>query len=106
MRRTPTLFPHPTPGRESDDAPPSPAAALPERPQQAAIVPAAPEPDLAAAYRHCRAINRHYGKTYYFSTLFFPAHLRPAVHALYAWVRYPDEWVDQSAGPVAGRSTR
>jgi phytoene synthase len=39
-------------------------------------------------------INRHYGKTYYFSSCLFPAHLRPAVHALYAWVRYPDEWVD------------
>lgn len=51
-------------------------------------------PGLGAAYEHCRRINRHYGKTYYFSTCLFPAHLRPAVHALYAWVRYPDEWVD------------
>lgn len=51
-------------------------------------------PDLAGAYAHCRAVNQHYGKTYYFSTGFFPAALRPAVHALYAWVRYPDEWVD------------
>ena len=51
-------------------------------------------PGLAEAYAHCRAINRHYGKTYYFSTRFFPAPLRPAVHALYAWVRTPDEWVD------------
>lgn len=50
--------------------------------------------DLARAYEHCRQVNRHYGKTYYFSTCFFPAELRPAVHALYAWVRYPDEWVD------------
>lgn len=52
------------------------------------------EPGLAAAYEHCRKINAHYGKTYYFSTRFFPADVRPAVHALYAWVRYPDEWVD------------
>ena len=50
--------------------------------------------DLAAAYEHCRQITKHYGTTYYFSTCFFPAPLRPAVHALYAWVRYPDEWVD------------
>nr|CAA9260815.1 Phytoene synthase [uncultured Armatimonadetes bacterium] len=56
------------------------------------------EPGLAAAYEHCRAVNRHYGKTYYFSTCFFPASLRPAVHALYAWVRYPDEWVDNPGG--------
>ncbi|GAB4452424.1 MAG: phytoene/squalene synthase family protein [Armatimonadaceae bacterium] len=51
-------------------------------------------PGLEAAYEHCRQVNQHYGKTYYFSTLFFPAEVRPAVHALYAWVRYPDEWVD------------
>jgi phytoene synthase len=50
--------------------------------------------NLAEAYEHCRRINQHYGKTYYFSSLFFPKELRPAVHALYAWVRYPDEWVD------------
>ena len=54
--------------------------------------------DLAAAYEHCRLINRHYGKTYYFSTYFFPRPLRPAVYALYAWVRYPDEWVDNPNG--------
>lgn len=49
---------------------------------------------LAQAFEHCRRVNQHYGKTYYFSTCFFPRELRPAVHALYAWVRYPDEWVD------------
>jgi phytoene synthase len=49
---------------------------------------------LSAAYEHCRLVAKHYGTTYYFSTCFFPKHLRPAVHALYAWVRYPDEWVD------------
>ena len=56
------------------------------------------EPGLAAAYNHCRQVNRHYGKTYYFSTCLFSAPLRPAVHALYAWVRYPDEWVDNPGG--------
>lgn len=55
-------------------------------------------PGLDAAYEHCRKINAHYGKTYYFSTRFFPADVRPAVHALYAWVRYPDEWVDNPNG--------
>ncbi len=55
-------------------------------------------PGLAAAYEHCRKINAHYGKTYYFSSDFFPASVRPAVHALYAWVRYPDEWVDNPNG--------
>lgn len=61
-------------------------------PPQAAVPDVAP--GLAAAYEHCRLVCRHYGKTYYFSTRLFPAHLRPAVYALYAWVRYPDEWVD------------
>lgn len=60
--------------------------------------PSSVEPGLAAAYEHCRLINRHYGTTYYFSTCFFPVRLRPAVHALYAWVRYPDEWVDNPHG--------
>lgn len=59
-------------------------------------------PGLAAAYEHCRQINRHYGKTYYFSTRFFPEDVRPAVHALYAWVRYPDEWVDNPEGMTLG----
>ncbi|MDX1933764.1 MAG: phytoene/squalene synthase family protein [Capsulimonadales bacterium] len=49
---------------------------------------------LTAAYEHCRLVNKHYGTTYYFSTCFFPKAYRRAVHALYAWVRYPDEWVD------------
>ena len=51
-------------------------------------------PGLVAAYEHCRKVAAHYGKTYYFSTGYFPADVRPAVYALYAWVRYPDEWVD------------
>ena len=55
-------------------------------------------PGLVAAYEHCRKIAAHYGKTYYFSTGYFPATVRPAVHALYAWVRYPDEWVDNPNG--------
>ena len=55
-------------------------------------------PGLDAAYEHCRKVAAHYGKTYYFSTGYFPADVRPAVHALYAWVRYPDEWVDNPGG--------
>jgi len=55
-------------------------------------------PGLEAAYEHCRQVTRHYGTTYYFSTCFFPARLRPSVFALYAWVRYPDEWVDNPGG--------
>ena len=50
--------------------------------------------ELDAAYALCRRLNAHHGKTYYFSTLFFPPAVRRSVHALYGFVRYPDEIVD------------
>lgn len=50
--------------------------------------------ELDAAYAHSQRLNAHHGKTYYFSTLFFPPHVRRSVHALYGFVRYPDEIVD------------
>ena len=52
---------------------------------------------LVADYRACQAIQRRFGKSYYFATRFFPAELRPHVHALYAFVRLPDQWVDEPA---------
>lgn len=55
------------------------------------------EPDLDAAYAASKALNAHHGKTYYFSTLFFPPEVRRSVHALYGFVRYPDEIVDNPA---------
>ncbi len=88
-----------------DDSASAPAGKAPEGKEGKegrVIVPTAFRPDvapgLAAAFAHCREINRTYGKTYFFSTNFFPAALRPDVHALYAWVRYPDEWVDNPDG--------
>lgn len=54
-------------------------------------------PDLDAAYAASKALNAHHGKTYYFSTLFFPPEVRRSVHALYGFVRYPDEIVDNPA---------
>ena len=53
-----------------------------------------PEVDLEAAYAESKRLNAHHGKTYYFSTLFFPPEVRRSVHALYGFVRYPDEIVD------------
>jgi phytoene synthase len=50
--------------------------------------------ELDAAYAASKALNAHHGKTYYFSTLFFPPEVRRSVHALYGFVRYPDEIVD------------
>jgi len=43
----------------------------------------------------CREIHRHYGTTYYYATSLFPSRIRDRVHGLYAFVRVPDEWVDQ-----------
>lgn len=46
----------------------------------------------------CREIHRRHGTTYYFATSRFPKPLRERVHALYAFVRVPDEWVDNPQG--------
>lgn len=51
-------------------------------------------PSLTADYEQCRQIHRRYGTSYYFATRFFDKSVRDSVHALYAFVRVPDEWVD------------
>lgn len=51
-------------------------------------------PHLHAAYAACRGIHRRHDPTYYFATRRLPAEVRPAVHALYAFVRSADELVD------------
>lgn len=53
--------------------------------------------DIAA----CRALHKRHGTTYYFATRRFPAAIRDDVHALYAFVRIPDELVDN---PTPGSS--
>ncbi len=50
---------------------------------------------LPQDYRYCESVQRRFGKSYYFATRFFPADLRPHVHALYAFVRVPDQRVDE-----------
>src|ERR1700712_3950831 len=45
-------------------------------------------------YEVCRLLHREHGTTYYFATMRFPATYRRRVHALYGFVRVPDEWVD------------
>src|SRR5215203_878762 len=49
---------------------------------------------LAESYELCRRAQRAHSRTYYFSTQFFPPEVRPHVHALYAFMRYADEIVD------------
>jgi phytoene synthase len=57
--------------------------------------------DLAESYEACRRLHRRHDPTYYFATRRLPREVRPAVHALYAFVRRADELVD---GP--GRAAR
>lgn len=44
--------------------------------------------------KYCKKFLKKYGKSYYFATQLFPAKLRQATYAIYAFVRIPDEYVD------------
>jgi len=54
---------------------------------------------LDESYARCRALNRRYGTTYYWSTFALPRVKRHHVWALYAFCRYADDIVDDM-GPV------
>lgn len=49
---------------------------------------------LPESYELCRQVQKEHSRTYYFSTQLFPPAVRPHVHALYAFMRYADEIVD------------
>jgi len=53
-------------------------------------------PELQKAYATCRRTHRRHDPTYYYATRRLPSEVRPAVHALYAFVREADELVDGS----------
>jgi len=59
----------------------------------------------AADHAVCRQLHRKYGTTYYFATRRFGRLARRRVHALYGFVRVPDEWVDnpEVASPAGQR---
>ncbi len=44
----------------------------------------------------CRRIHRKHGTTYYFAASRFKKEIRRRTHAIYAFVRVPDEWVDNA----------
>lgn len=52
------------------------------------------ECSLSECYELCRRVQMDHSRTYYFSTSLFPKEVRPHVHALYAFMRYADEIVD------------
>lgn len=55
------------------------------------------DPNLRRAYRTCRRMQRRHDPTFYWATRRLPAEVRPAVHALYGFVRIADELVDGPA---------
>ena len=61
--------------------------------------------ELRASYAACRRLHRRHDPTYYFATRRLPAEVRPAVHALYAFVRAADELVD-GPGRASGLQAR
>jgi 15-cis-phytoene synthase len=55
---------------------------------------------LGAAYERCRQLHARHGRTYYLATLLLPRWKRRHVHALYGFVRYADEIVDDLASTL------
>lgn len=64
------------------------------------------DPQLCAAYLHCRTLHAHHGRTYYLATLTLPPQRRPAIHALYGFARWVDDVIDapRTALPVEARA--
>lgn len=63
--------------------------------------------DVRAAYETCRRMQRRHDPTYYWATSRLPREVRPAVHALYGFVRGADEIVDgprRANDPAARRA--
>ena len=57
--------------------------------------------DVRAAYRRCAALQLRRDPTFFIATRRLPGDVRPAVHALYGFVRGADGIVDApGAGPV------
>jgi phytoene synthase len=61
---------------------------------------------LHESYRTCRRMQRRHDPTYYCATALLPRDVRPAVHALYGFVRGADEIVDGPARLPAGAPRR
>jgi phytoene synthase len=61
---------------------------------------------LGESYRTCRRLQRRHDPTFYVATRCLPGAVRPAVHALYGYVRCADEIVDDPARPRAPAARR
>ena len=62
--------------------------------------------DLRMAYRACRRMQRRHDPTFYCATLRLPRNVRPAVYALYGFVRGADELVDGAGRQSDSRARR
>src|ERR1700704_1379703 len=64
------------------------------------------DPQLQSSYAACRRMHRRFDPTYYWATRRLPREIRPAVHALYGFVRGADELVDGPRPPPPPRPGR
>jgi 15-cis-phytoene synthase len=65
------------------------------------------DPALQSSYAACRRMHRRFDPAYYWATRRLPREIRPAVHALYGFVRGADELVDgprRASNPAARRA--
>jgi phytoene synthase len=64
------------------------------------------DPALRRAYEACRRMHLRHDPTYYWATRRLPADVRPATHALYAYVRIADQMVDGPRRPPTAAARR
>ncbi|MDE3074009.1 MAG: presqualene diphosphate synthase HpnD [Chloroflexota bacterium] len=62
------------------------------------------EPEIAAAYNHCRDITRREAKNFYFGFISLPSDKRHAIYAAYAFSRECDDDSDDEATADAKRA--
>jgi phytoene synthase len=62
--------------------------------------------DLRPAYAACRRLQRRHDPTYFAATSLLPADVRPAIHAVYGFVRTADQIVDGPHRPAGAQERR
>jgi phytoene synthase len=65
-----------------------------------------PDIELPAAYSRCAALQRRHDPTFHLATRALGRDVRPAVHALYGFLRGADELVDGSGRPSTPEARR
>jgi 15-cis-phytoene synthase len=64
------------------------------------------DPALRPAYNACRRLQRRHDPTYFIATSLLPREVRPAIHAVYGFVRTADQIVDGPDRPATGEERR